>query len=178
VQGPVTQYARSGDVTIAYQQWGDGVPFVWVPGFISHVELNWEAPFFARADERMGEYARMVTFDKRGTGLSDHTARFGSFEERVDDIRAVMDAVGFDRANVGGISEGGPLAILFAAMFPERVDKLILYATFARYAPAVDYPAGSNTVAETVSMIEPLWGSGEVLKLFVQHRRTRKPNSA
>ena len=80
-----------------------------------------------------------------------------------------MDAVGLDRANVGGISEGGPLAMLFAAMFPERVDKLVLYATFARYSPAADYPAGSTIVAETVSMIEPLWGSGEVLKLFVQH---------
>lgn len=169
MQGAVTQYARSGDVTIAYQQWGDGVPFVWVPGFISHVELNWEAPFFARAYERMGEYTRMVTFDKRGTGLSDHTANFGSFEERADDIRAVMDAVGLDRANIGGISEGGPLAILFAAMFPERVDKLVLYATFARYSPAADYPAGSSTVAETVTMIESLWGSGEILKLFVQH---------
>src|SRR4051794_32453508 len=111
----------------------------------------------------------MVTFDKRGTGLSDHTARFGSFEERADDIRAVMDAVGLDRASIGGISEGGPLAILFAAMFPERVDKLFLSATFARYSPAADYPAGSNIVAETVAMIEPLWGTGEVLKLFVQH---------
>jgi class 3 adenylate cyclase len=169
MQGPVTQYARSGDVTIAYQQWGNGVPFVWVPGFISHVELNWEAPFFGRADERMGEYARMVTFDKRGTGLSDHTARFGSFEERADDIRAVMDAVGLDRANLGGISEGGPLAVLFAAMFPERVDKLILYGTFARYSPAADYPDGSTIIAETVAMIEPLWGSGAVLKQFVQH---------
>src|SRR5262245_9650349 len=105
---PATQYTRSGDVTIAYQDWGEGPAFVWVPGFLSHVELNWEAPFFARAFARGAEYSHMVTFDKRGTGLSDHAVAFGSFEERADDVRAVMDAVGIERAVVGGISEGGP----------------------------------------------------------------------
>jgi class 3 adenylate cyclase len=165
IELPPTQYTRSGDVTIAYQEWGDGVPMVWVPGFISHVELNWEAPFFARAFERGGEWAHMVTFDKRGTGLSDHTADFGSFEERADDIRAVMDAVGFERAVLGGMSEGGPLAILFSAMFPERVEKLILYATFARH-PAP--PVGLPSPTALPPLVREHWGSGDILKLFAQ----------
>lgn len=165
---PVTQYTRSGDVTIAYQRWGSGAPIVWVPGFISHVELNWEAPFFSHALKRGGEYAEMVSFDKRGTGLSDHAVEFGSFEERVDDIRAVMDAVGFERASVGGMSEGGPLAILFAAMYPERVDKLFLYGTFARFSRAPDYPIGSEPV-DLTSAIEASWGTGGILKTFAQH---------
>jgi class 3 adenylate cyclase len=169
VEPPITRYARCGDVTIAYQEWGEGPPIVWVPGFCSHVELNWEAPFFARAFERAGAFARSVTFDKRGTGLSDHTADFGSFEDRVDDIRAVMDAVGLERANVGGMSEGGPLALLFAATFPERVQKLVLYGSFARLSAAPDYPIGSDVVADLVPLVEPHWGTGEILKLFVQH---------
>jgi class 3 adenylate cyclase len=161
---PITQYTKSGDVTIAYQQWGEGVPLVWVPGFISHVELNWEAPFFSHAFERGAEYAQTVTFDKRGTGLSDHTVDFGSFEQRADDIRAVMDAVGFEHANVGGISEGGPLAIVFAAMFPERVEKLVLLATFARLS-AEEAPGNQALL----SLVEQAWGTGEVLKRFAQH---------
>jgi class 3 adenylate cyclase/esterase/lipase len=169
VETPVTQYARSGNVTIAYQQWGEGVPMVWVPGFISHLELNWEAPFFAHAQERGGEYSRMVSFDKRGTGLSDHTVDFGSFEERADDIRAVMDAVGLERACVGGMSEGGPLSIVFAAMYPERVEKLILYATFARFSRAHDYPIGSEGADGLAPLIEASWGTGDILKTFVQH---------
>jgi class 3 adenylate cyclase/esterase/lipase len=168
VEQPSTRYARSGDVTIAYQMWGSGPPIVWVPGFISHVELNWESPFFERAFRRGGEYAQMVTFDKRGTGLSDHDVSFGSFEDRVDDICAVMNAVGLDRATIGGMSEGGPLAILFAAMYPERVDKLVLYGSFARFAPASDYPDGSDASEALVPLIEAAWGTGDVLKLFAQ----------
>ncbi len=161
---PETRYTRSGDVTIAYQVFGDGVPVVWVPGFISHVELNWETPFFGGAFRRSARYARVATFDKRGTGLSDHTAAFGSLEERMDDIRAVMDAVGFERATIGGMSEGGPLAILFAATYPERVEKLLLYGTFAVIGPDIR-PA----VDALAARIEKRWGSGEVLSLFAQH---------
>ncbi len=169
VDVPVTRYTRGGDVTIAYQEWGDGPRMVWVPGFISHVELNWEAPFFERGFRRCGEFARALTFDKRGTGLSDHSADFGSFEDRVDDIRAVMDAVGWDRAHIGGISEGGPLALLFAATFPDRVDKLVLYGTFARYSPAPDYPIGSTALATAQPFVEQSWGTGDYLKRFAQH---------
>lgn len=169
MESPITQYKKSGDVTIAYQEWGDGLPMVWVPGFISHVELNWEAPFFARAFVRGAEYAHMVSFDKRGTGLSDHTADFGSFEQRADDIRAVMDAVGLERTSLGGMSEGGPLAILFAAMFPERVDKLIIYGSFARFSPAPDYPEGSDALSLLTPHVEAAWGTGDILKLFAQH---------
>jgi pimeloyl-ACP methyl ester carboxylesterase len=127
-----TAYAHSGRVSIAYQTAGEGVPVVWVPGFISHVEMNWDIPPFGHALERVVRFARIVVFDKRGTGLSDRSVNFGSIEERMDDIRAVMDAVGLERASVFAISEGGPLSILFAATYPERVDKLVLYGTFAR----------------------------------------------
>src|SRR5262245_9174728 len=129
-----TCYARSGAVEIAYQVAGDGVPVVWTPGFISHVELNWESPFYRRGLERVTRFARMVTFDKRGTGLSDRSTEFGSLEERMDDIRAVMDAAGFERCSLFGTSEGGPLSILFAATYPGRVEKLVLYGTYARTA--------------------------------------------
>ena len=167
---PETRYAHAGGVTIAYQQFGEGIPLVWVPGFISHVELNWEAPFFARAYERSARFARLVTFDKRGTGLSDHSAAFGSFEERMDDITAVMDAVGYERAVIGGMSEGGPLALLFAATYPERVEKLLLYATWARATTTPGYPIG--TPAEEweaiAAAVEVLWGSGQVLRGLAQ----------
>ena len=166
---PTTRYARSGDVTIAYQDFGAGPPLVWVPGFISHVELNWQAPFFARIYARSAEYSRMITFDKRGTGLSDHQASFGSFEDRMGDLVAVMDAAGIERATVGGMSEGGPLALLFAATYPDRVDRLVLYATFARLSRADDYPIGTARLDDLVHLVEAAWGTGVVLKDFAQH---------
>src|SRR5689334_1139028 len=119
---PEVRHAKSGDISIAYVDTGAGEPVVVVPGFISHVELNWEAPFFAPSLSRIAAGARLVTFDKRGTGLSDRTLGFGTLEERMDDVRAVVDAAGIERASLIGISEGGPLAILFAATYPRRVD--------------------------------------------------------
>jgi pimeloyl-ACP methyl ester carboxylesterase len=169
VNNPETRYARNGDATIAYQVFGEGPAMVWVPGFISHVELNWEAPFFSLAYARAAEWGRMITFDKRGTGLSDHTASFGSFEDRMSDIVAVMDAADLERANVGGISEGGPLALLFAATYPERVERLVLYGTFARVGWSEDNPDGTPTLPRLLHHVEATWGTGAVLKLFVQH---------
>ena len=148
---------------------------VWVPGFISHVELNWESywglpGFFAHLFERLSRFVRVVTFDKRGTGLSDHAAPFGSFEDRMDDIGAVMDAEGIERAVVGGISEGGPLALLFAATYPRRVDKLALYGTFARMSRSDDYPIGRVEEVESLArFIESTWGTGDALGPFASH---------
>src|ERR1700760_4721015 len=118
---PETHYALSGDVSIAYQVHGDGpVDLIVCPGWISNVELTWEDEKASAHYRRLGEFARVIRFDKRGTGLSDRGVGIADMETRMDDIRAVLDAVGSERAVVMGASEGGPLAALFAAAYPER----------------------------------------------------------
>ena len=140
---PKTHYARSGDVHIAYQVVGDG-PFdlVYVPGWVSHVELAWEEPEMARFFARLATFSRLIVFDKRGTGLSDRVPndKLPMLEERMDDLRVVMDAVGSQRAALFGYSEGGNLAALFAAMHPERTRALVLAHTFAKRVWSPDYP--------------------------------------
>jgi pimeloyl-ACP methyl ester carboxylesterase len=132
---PVTQYAKSGDVHIAYQAFGDGpINLVMVPGFVSNVENYWDQPDFARFLYRLGSYARVVTFDKRGTGMSDRVAELPGLDQRMDDLRAVMDAAGMEQASLLGISEGAPLAVLFAATYPDRCRALTLYGSFSRFA--------------------------------------------
>src|ERR671923_774768 len=118
---PSTQYAKSGDASIAYQVVGDGpMDLVLVLGFATHLELQWELPPFARFFERISSFARLILFDKRGTGLSDPVTEVPTLEQRVDDVRAVMDAAGSERAAFFGISEGGPMSVLFAGTHPER----------------------------------------------------------
>src|SRR5690349_10080061 len=132
LEAPETQYAQSGDLSIAYQVDGGGpIDVVFVSGFISHQELQWELPGRSPTGG-ISEYARLITFDKRGTGLSERTLGYGGAEDRMDDIRAVMDAAGSERASIVGVSEGGPLAILFAATYPERTTSLVLWDTYAR----------------------------------------------
>ncbi len=124
---PDTQFAKNGDLSIAYQVVGDGpLDLVYVPGYISHVELNWEYLFIASPLERLAAFARVVVFDKRGSGLSDRSLGSGTLEDRLGDICAVMDAAGLDRAAVAAVSNGAPLAAAFAAMYPERVSSLVL----------------------------------------------------
>ena len=131
---PTTRYAKSGDVHVAYQIFGEGpVNFVFVPGFISQIENYWDEPGFARWLRRLGSFARVVLFDKRGTGLSDRLSELPGMDLRMDDVRAVMDAVEFDKAAVMGISEGGSLAALFAAHHPTRCQALVLYGAFSRF---------------------------------------------
>lgn len=136
------RYARSGDVSIAYQVSGEGpLDVVLVPGFFSHLELDWEHPGSARLFERLGSFARLIRFDKRGTGLSDRAVGLPDFEARMDDVRAVMDAVGSEAAALLGYSEGGPLSVLFAATYPRRTRALALYGCYAkRRDPDDDYP--------------------------------------
>ena len=118
---PPTQYAKSGDASIAYQVAGDGpIDVVLVLGFATHLELQWEAPTFARFFERIASFSRLIIFDKRGTGLSDPVTEAPTLEQRIDDVRAVMDAAGSERAALFGVSEGGPMSILFAAAHPGR----------------------------------------------------------
>ena len=130
---------------VAYQSWGAGPHFVGVPPFVQNIEAMWadpsgKYPYFL---QRIGGFARVTHFDKRGTGLSDRVSGANAIEARIDDIRAVMDDAGIERAYLGGISEGGPLAILFAATYPERVAGLLLGSTTARFVQAADYPYGA-----------------------------------
>jgi pimeloyl-ACP methyl ester carboxylesterase len=140
---PETHYAESGDVSIAYQVVGDA-PFdiVVVPGSLSNVELGWGVPFHGEFRRRLASFARLIVFDKRGTGLSDPVGGAPSLETRMDDLRVVMDAAASPRAAVIGTSEGAPMSILFAATYPERVAALVLLASFARMMWASDYPWG------------------------------------
>jgi class 3 adenylate cyclase/alpha-beta hydrolase superfamily lysophospholipase len=140
-----TKYAQSGKTGIAYQVLGSG-PFdlLIVPGFVSHLEHAWEDPSYTRFLQHLASFSRLIRLDKRGTGLSDRNVDAPTLEERMDDVRAVMDAVGSERAALFGISEGGPMSVLFAATYPERVSALILYGSIARGAWAPDYPHGTK----------------------------------
>lgn len=140
---PETRYAKSGDVHIAYQVTGAGtLDLVFVPGFVSHVEASWQSPAIAKFFARLASFARLILFDKRGTGLSDRTSQIFTLEQRMDDVRAVMDAAGSERAVLFGISEGGPMSILFAATYPERTTALVMYGAYAKRSWAEDYPFG------------------------------------
>jgi class 3 adenylate cyclase/predicted esterase len=159
---PETRYARSGDVNIAYQVLGDG-PFdlVLVQGFISHLDLDWEEPGMARFLGRLGSFSRLIRFDKRGTGLSDRPGGLPDLETRMDDVRAVMDAVGSEQAALFGYSEGGPMSCLFAATYPERTSSLVLYGSYAmRQDPDDDYPWAATSAARRVyaETMERDWG--------------------
>jgi class 3 adenylate cyclase len=161
---PKTQYAKSGDVRIAYQVVGEG-PFdlVFVPGFISNLDAAWEEPYRARVWTRLAAFARLIMFDKRGTGLSDRTVGVPTLEERMDDVRAVMDAVGSQQAALFGISEGGAMSVLFAATYPERTRALVLYGTYGHFSSWVVPP---DRIEAALDRMEKNWGTGESLRLF------------
>jgi class 3 adenylate cyclase len=149
---------------VAYQVFGEGpVDLVMSPGFVSHIDNYWTEPRFARWLERLGQGCRVIMFDKRGTGLSDNVQDLPSMDERMDDLRAVMDAVGIDKAAHFGISEGGSLAALFAASHPDRCSSLILYGAFARFT---DWIPTEEHLQGFFDYIDNNWGSGESLPLF------------
>jgi pimeloyl-ACP methyl ester carboxylesterase len=161
---PETKYARSGDVHIAYQVMGNGpIDLVVVPGWVTHVEYNWEEPLALRFFERLAAFCRVIPFDKRGTGLSDRVADkdLPTLEQRMDDVRAVMDAVGSERAALFSVSEGGAMCLLFAATYPERTSGLILFGGYARRNWAPDYPWGDTpeTNQQVLESINSGWGS-------------------
>ncbi len=148
---PETQYARSGDLYIAYVVLGNGpIDLVLSPGALSHIEHTWENPVITRYLRRLGSFCRLITYDKRGTGMSDRVSesQLPGVEERMDDVRAVMDAAGSERAVLFGISEGGPMSILFAATYPERVAALLLCGTFATV------PSSALSTAERDTMLQ------------------------
>ncbi|MGZ5292103.1 MAG: alpha/beta fold hydrolase [Actinomycetota bacterium] len=140
---PQTRYARSGDVNIAYQVVGDGPSdLVYVPGWVSNIDLMWDDPSYARFLDRLASFSRLILFDKRGTGLSDPVAfaDLPTLEQRMDDVRAVMDAVGSERAALIGHSEGGNMSVLFAGTYPDRTVALVLLGCYAKRVRSEDYP--------------------------------------
>jgi class 3 adenylate cyclase/esterase/lipase len=164
VDVPETRYAKSGEVHIAYQAFGDGsLDLVFVPGVISNVEIAWQNPLVTAYWERLASFARVIWFDKRGTGVSDPVEGVPTLEARMDDVRAVMEAAGSERAALMGVSEGGPMTILFAATHPERTAALVLFGTAAKTVRAHDYPWGA-TLEEAFLAIEQTerhWGETE-----------------
>ena len=141
VERPETRYAKSGDVSIAYQVLGSGpIDVVYVPGWVSHLEYAWESPLVASFYQRLASFSRLILFDKRGTGLSDQTSDMPTLEQRMDDVRAVMEAADSSRAVVFGMSEGGNMSLLFAATYPERTVALVTFGVFAKREWDADYP--------------------------------------
>jgi pimeloyl-ACP methyl ester carboxylesterase/DNA-binding winged helix-turn-helix (wHTH) protein len=160
---PETMYARSGDVNIAYQVIGDApLDLVFVMGWVSHLEYFWREPNFARFLNRLASFSRLILFDKRGTGLSDRVPidQLPTLEQRMDDVRAVMDAVGSERAALCGVSEGGPMCSLFAATYPEKTSALVMIGTYAKRVRDEEYPWGP-TMEEREHFFEVMrdqWG--------------------
>jgi class 3 adenylate cyclase len=163
VDRPKTRYAKSGDLNIAYQVAGAGpLDLIFVPGWISNVEASWEVPEYAHFLQRLASFSRLILFDKRGTGLSDRvpTDRMPTLEERMDDVRAVLEAAGSERAAVFGSSEGGNLSIVFAATYPERVVALVLAGVYAKRLWSPDYPWAPSPEAREREheLLERNWG--------------------
>ena len=167
---PEIRYVRNGDVHLAYQVWGQGsTDLVLVPGFVSHIELAWDLPAGARSLERLGSFARVITFDRRGTGLSDPVTVTDApdMDTRMSDIGAVMDAAGSERAVIYGVSEGGPASALFAATHPERVSGLVLYGSMARSTWSEDHPwlpREDDFNDAAAELLFPTWGQGTIIE--------------
>jgi pimeloyl-ACP methyl ester carboxylesterase len=171
-RAPEIHYAKSGDLSIAYSVTGDGPDLVVAPGFISHLEVGREEPSLAHFYSRLASFRRVISFDKRGTGLSDPWDHAPTLEECVDDVRAVMDAVGSQRADILGVSEGGTMAMLFAASNPARVNALVLYGTYARLVEGPDYPfgVGREDLAKMIELSNKGWGEGIGLSAWAPSR--------
>ncbi len=171
-----THYTTSDGLNIAYQVFGDGArDVVYVPGWISNIELMWDDPVLAAIMRRLGTFARVITFDKRGTGMSDRvaSAELSTLEQRMDDVRAVMDAVGSDRATLFGHSEGGNMATLFAATYPERTEGLILASSYAKRVWSEDYPWAPKPADRNadIQKIEQTWGDPGALPQYMLGER-------
>jgi pimeloyl-ACP methyl ester carboxylesterase len=151
---PETRYAKSGDVRIAYQITGSGsFDVVWVTGFVSNLDLEWESPPRARFFSRLSAFSRLIRFDKRGTGLSDRVSGVPHLEARMDDVRAVMDAAGCECAALIGASEGGAMSMLFAATYPQRTRALALYSTTRIIRPGYSPAKGSMPLSRPSSVV-------------------------
>jgi class 3 adenylate cyclase len=170
---PKTRYARSGDVNIAYQIAGEGpIDLVYVPGWVSNIETAWEDPNVSRFLERLASFSRLILFDKRGTGLSDRVSisELPTLEQRMDDVRAVMDAADSQRAALFGASEGGVMCALFGATYPDRTAALVLYGSYAKGTATADYPHGlaeQEVIDEFIEALTELWDdAGGLLNIW------------
>ncbi len=166
---PEVKYARNGEVSIAYQVLGEGPPdLAFVTGFVGHLEVFWEAPEVRRAFERLASFSRLILWDKREQGLSDRLGQPPTLEQGMDDLACVLDAVCSEQAALFGISEGGPMSVLYAASFPERVSHLVVYGTYAKLTRSGDYPAGASRerYERWVEATAPSWGGPVGVELF------------
>jgi class 3 adenylate cyclase len=163
---PETHYVKSDDVYVAYQVIGDG-PFdlLFVPGFVSNVESSWRNPDLSAFFRRLASFSRLILFDKRGTGMSDRGTQDFTLEQRMHDVQAILDAIGSKQAALFGVSEGGPMSLLYAATFPHRTSALAIYGSYAKRSVAPDYPFGWNDQewARIFDDIEKNWGSPKSL---------------
>lgn len=160
IKVPETQYAQSGEVSIAYQVFGVGTQdLVYVPGIISHLEQSWEDPTMAHWLTQLGQHFRVIMLDKRGQGMSDRIESGATLEDRIDDVNAVMQAAQSKSASLLGLSEGGPLCLFFAAAYPNKVERLILFGSMARFYGAEDYPYSSSYESMSARLI-PRFGKG------------------
>jgi len=175
VERSETRYARSGEVSIAYQVVGEG-PFdlVYVPGWVSNIDLMWDEPGYAAFLERLASFSRLIIFDKRGTGLSDQVPldQLPTLEQRMDDVRAVMDAAGSARAALLGHSEGGNMCVLFSATYPERTSALVLVGCYAKRIRSVDYPwaPAAEDREREIEETEARWGSPDMLRALAPNK--------
>jgi class 3 adenylate cyclase len=164
------QYAQSGEVHVAYEIVGGGdIELVLVQGFVSHLDLEWDNPHMVRFLGGLASFARLILFDKRGTGLSDRSVGVPTLEERMDDVRAVMEAAGSERAVLLGVSEGAPMSILFAATYPDRTQALVLHGGMARTTEAPDYPwapPAAALVEAAVELLQPILYTGEDIDVW------------
>ncbi|MGH8974813.1 MAG: alpha/beta fold hydrolase, partial [Acidimicrobiia bacterium] len=156
-------------MSIAYQVFGDGpMDLIFIPGFVSNIEYWWELPTTTRLFERLASFARLVLWDKRGTGMSDPVDRVPTLDERVDDLMVVMDAVGSERAAFFGVSEGGPMSLLFAAAHPDRTSALVLYGASPKFsaAPGWDWGWSADEITRALDDISQNWGDPALMWLF------------
>lgn len=170
---PKTRYAKTGGVSIAYQVVGDGpLDLVFIPGYVSNVEYYWEMPSMARALERLASFSRLIVWDKRGTGLSDPVERVPTLDERAEDLRAVMDAASSERAALFGISEGGPMGLLFAAAHPQRTSALVLHGVSPKFSSSAGWEWGwsPDEIATRLAELQRDWGEAALINLFAPSR--------
>jgi pimeloyl-ACP methyl ester carboxylesterase len=175
---PETRYARSGDVNIAYQVTGEGpIDLVYVMGWVSNLEAFWQEPTVASFFNRLASFSRLILFDKRGTGLSDRVPidRLPTLEQRMDDVRAVMDAAGSQRAALFGVSEGGPMCAVFAASFPQRTSALVMYGSYAKRVWDSEYPWAPTPEERErwYTVLEQEWGSGADVEILAPNADER-----
>src|SRR6202163_3433054 len=167
---PATRYVKSDDVHVAYQVIGEGpVDLLWVPGFVSHMEAGWQSPETASFIRRLASFCRLILFDKRGTGMSDRGSQIFTLEQRMHDVQAILDEIGSERAVLFGVSEGGPMSLLYAATYPERTAALVLYGSYARRSWAPDYTFGWTDAQWSTLLddIEHHWGTTDAISLLM-----------